>query len=204
MAKNTKVKNVSINAIETVMTERYIPTEQIDWFGNEVIIQKTLSFPEMINFINFVVNACFGDNDEYLPEAKEYAIKVCILSRYANFNISSNNANMYNLIYCTNAVETVLRYINMMQYNEILSAINEKINCRVQANVSLIKQQLETMMSAYENLERQLSGLFDGIDGDTMLKMATAIGDGRLDEEKLVKAYIAESNKEVEQENGEN
>lgn len=194
-----KVKKITINDFEKVMKETYTPTETFDWNGVEVTVKKTLSLKEALEFVDSVVKSCFTeDTNTYMPEIKDFAIKTCILEKYANFTMPSNIEYQYALIYSTDAVERVLSYVNTQQFNEICRAISDKIDNIAQANIEAINKQMNELYNAFSDLQTHLGGLFNGINNDDIRAVAGAIANGTLDEEKLVKAYI--ENKDSDQE----
>lgn len=186
-----KTKRISVNAFEKTMKETYTPTESFDWHGIEVTVKKTLSLKEMLSFVDSVVKSCFAENtNAYLPEIKEFAIKVCILEKYANFTMPNNVESQYALIYQTDVVERVMSYINRQQYCEVRAAINAKANNIAQANIEAVNKQMNELYNSFDNLQTQLSGLFEGVNNDDIRAVAGALANGGLDEEKLVSAYM--------------
>lgn len=154
-------------------------------------VKKTLSLKEMLSFVDSVVKSCFAENtNAYLPEIKEFAIKVCILEKYANFTMPSNVESQYALIYQTDVVERVMSYINHQQYCEVRAAINAKANNIAQANIESVNKQMNELYNSFDNLQTQISGLFEGVNNDDIRAVAGALANGGLDEEKLVSAYM--------------
>ena len=101
-----KTKKISVNAFQKVMKETYSPTYTFDWNGIEVTVNKTLSLKDMLEFVDDVVKSCFTEEtNRYLPEVKDFVIRVCILEKYANFTMPQNVENQYELVYCTDAVQ---------------------------------------------------------------------------------------------------
>lgn len=190
MAKTNK-KQISINALEKIMNDNYTPTEVIMWNDLEVTINKTLSLQDVLEFVNGVTKSCFSENDNsYMPEVKDFAIKCCIVQLYANFRLPSDVEQRYNLIYCTDVVDVVLKHINNEQLNEIIEAINDKVDNIAQANIEMINKQMEELYASFNNLQTQLENLFSGINSEEMSKFVGALTEGKFDEEKLVKAYV--------------
>lgn len=186
-----KTKKISINAFDKIMKENHTPTETFEWNGVEVIVKKTLSFKEVLEFVDSVVKSCFSVEDgAYIPEAKDFAVKTCILEKYANFTLPNNVEHKYELIYCTNAIDEVLHRVNYQQFNEILAAINAKITHLAQANIEAVNKQMTELYSAFDNLQKQLEAMFSGINPDDFTKLLGAFGDGTINEEKIVQAYI--------------
>ena len=188
-----KIKRVSVNAFERAMKDTYTSTESIDWNGIEVTVKKNLSLKEMMEFVDSVVKSCFTkDTNAYIPEIKDFAIKVCVLEKYANFTMPSNVETQYALVYNTDAVQCVLNYVNHKQYSEICDAISKKIENLAQANIEAVNRQMNELYNTFNNLQTQLSGLFDGVNNDDIRAVAGALANGTIDEEKLVKAYISQ------------
>lgn len=196
MAKNAKSnKKISITAFENIMKETYTPTKTVEWNGVEVTIKNTLSFKEVLAFVDSVTKSCFtADQGAYLPEIKEFAIKCCILEMYGNFAMPSNVERKYDLVYCTDAISVVLEHINRSQLKEIVDAISDKIDNLAQANIEAVHRQMNEFYASFSNLQEQLSGIFDGIGAGEISKIAGAISGGQFDEAKLVQAYIDQKN----------
>lgn len=190
-----KIKRITINAFEKVMKETYKPTELVDWHGVEITVKKTLSLTEMMEFVDTVVGSCFTDNGSvYLPEVQDFVIKVCVLEKYANFTMPRNVKSQYELIYQTDALETVLAHVNPQQFNEICMAITKKIDNLAQANIETVHRQMNDLYTAFDNIQNQLSAMFAGIGENDVRAVVEAVSNGALDEEKLVRAYTAVKN----------
>lgn len=193
----TKNKRISVNAFEKVMKDIYIPTEVFDWNGIEVTVKNTLSFKEMLEFVDSVVKSCFmKDTNAYTPEIKDFVTKVCILEKYANFTMPKSVEAQYSLVYQTDAVARVLNYVNPQQLNEICDAITKKIDNLAQANIEAVNKQMNELYNAFDNLQSQLASLFDGVNNGDILALTSALANGTFDEEKLVKAYTNQFNSE--------
>ena len=189
-----KDKKISVNAFEKVMQTTYSPSETFDWNGIEITVKRNLSLKEMLEFVDKVVKSCFTKSaNTYMPEVKDFAIKSCILEKYANFNMPRNIDLQYDLIYCTDAVDHVLKYVNRAQFREILDSINSKINNIAQANISAVNKQMNELFSAFDRLQSKLEGIFSEVKTEDIHAIAGAISDGVLNERNLVKAYMKES-----------
>lgn len=191
--KTAKKKRVSINALEKVMKGTYVPTETIKWHDIEVTITKTLPLKDVIGMVNDIVDSCFALEDgDFLPEIRDFAIKSAVLEKYANFTMPSNTSAQYDLIYRTDAFAAVYAHINIEQFNEICLAVDRKLQYKADANIEAINRQMQTLFDAFEEIEKNLSSLFTGMDNESMAKLVDAISNGQLDEEKLMKSYFDE------------
>ncbi|MBR5014248.1 MAG: hypothetical protein IKY16_06545 [Bacteroidales bacterium] len=186
-----KTKRISVNGFEKVMKTTYEPMETFEWNGLEVTVCKTLSLKDMITFVNSVVNSCFvGEADVYTPEAKEFAVKTCILEKYANFTMPANAELQYDLIYRTDIVKTVCAHINMEQLNEILSAIDSKVNAMVRTNVKTMELQIKNVYDQLDQMSDRMQELFGSFSSEDMKNVTTALLGGKMDEEKVVQAFL--------------
>lgn len=194
-----KTKKISVNAFQKAMKETYEPTNTFDWNGIEVTVNKTLSLKDMLEFVDNVVKSCFTEEtNTYLPEVKDFVISVCILEKYANFTMPQNVQNQYELVYCTDAVHQVMKYINLEQYNSIITSIDNKINNIAQANIESINKQMNELFSSFDNLQDKLGGLFAGLNSEDITNLTKAIADGGLDNEKLVEVYMNKARAQTE------
>lgn len=194
MAKNVKSKKISITAFDKIMRNTYTPVETVEWNSVEITIRKSLPLRDVLTFVDTVAKSCFNsETSEYLPEVKVFAIKCCVLEMYANFALPSNVEHKYDLVYNTNAFDTVIEHINMRQLNEIVDAISEKVDNIARANIETINKQMNDIYKAFDGLQNQFTKMFSGISSEDMSGFVQAVSEGKLDEEKLVKAYITQS-----------
>lgn len=197
MAKK-KIKRISINVMDEIMQgfENY---EIIVWKGVEVTITKNLSLKDMMAFVDSVVKSCFDQTTgAYMPEIKDFAIRSNIMERYANFTLPSNVERQYDVVVRSGAVEEITQHINHKQFNEILEAIDAKLQNAADANVQTVFRQFNDVVTAFDGLQDKVAALFDGVDPADIGRLMGAISEGGISEEKVVQAYIAEQTKQAE------
>ena len=125
MAKSEK--RISISVMDKIIKEHFENTTTEQWYGIEVQIKKTLSFTEMMEFVNDVVLSCFQEDGGFVPEVMDFAIRSNILSKYANFSLPDKLEHRYEIIYMTDIIDLVCSRINGAQLNEIVAYINRKV-----------------------------------------------------------------------------
>lgn len=172
----------------------------IEWNDMEIEVKSYLSLAEVIEFTDYVVDLCFVvDTNEYVPEIREFGLNDAIIKFYTNLELPSSIEEKYKLLRDENSiVQEVLPYINVNQLSSLCNAINEKIKYRIDSNIAAVEQQMNKVISDFENLEAQLSELFSNVDNSSLSNLVTSLGSGSFDEAKLVDAFLKERNsKEV-------
>lgn len=197
MAKK-KIKRISVNAMDEIM-KRYENNETIQWNGLDIVITKTLSLEDMLSFADSVVKSCFDqESGTYLPEVKDFAIRSNVMEKYANFTLPSKVEHQYDMVMRSNAFETVLDHINHAQFNELMRAIDAKLQNAADANVQMVFRQFNDVVTSFEGLQEKVGALFADVDHADIGKLMGAISEGGISEEKVVQAYIAEQAKRAE------
>lgn len=195
MAKGQK--KISVNAFEKVAKTTALPVVIEQWFGNELIINPTLSLTEMLTFVNDVVNSCFDDQGDYVPEILDFVIGCSILEKYANFSLPKNLESRYELIYNTNAVDTVYSHINQVQFKVIRSAIDKKIKYMCDTNSIYIRRSFEAIVKSLSAIQEKSDGIFDGVEANDVERLVDALGNANnFDVSKIVEAYLEHTNSE--------
>ncbi|CCY68616.1 putative uncharacterized protein [Clostridium sp. CAG:678] len=196
METNEQVSNL----LKTINGE-YSNTVKKTWQGMTFEIKRVLSFAEMTEFIDSVMSLCFSDSYLYLPEVRDFAINSCIIDYYTNIDIVDDVNIRYNTIYCTNLIEQIKKEINTNQLDNILDALDEKIDYRVSTNIDAILSQVDNIVQTLENFAQKAQDSFKDLTPDDIKGFVSSINSGALDEEKIVKAYFdSRENKASEQE----
>lgn len=192
MAEETK--RISVNAFERQVKANHSDNiSTFIWGDVEVFVKRRLSLAEVIEFVDDVVKTCFTqDNFSYLPEVKNFSIKSNILTMYANFTMPSNVEYQYELVYDSNIVSEIIKYIDHEQLDEILAAIDDRIDAEIQMGASTLKVQVSKLIAAVSDLESRFSDIFSGIGEKEMAEMVSAITDGKFDADKLISAYFGQ------------
>lgn len=199
MAKNEK--KVSITLFDKIAKEHFDNNTTIQWHDVEVKVKRSLSLMDVLAFVDDVVDSCFHEQYGYMPEVKDFVIKTNILSRYANFSLPDNLEHRYQMVYFTDAVDTVCGAINTTQLQEIVDAIDEKIQLRCNTRIAEVQKRIDQVVEAIEDMGHKTEALFSGVTQDDMKTLMSAIAESGLDEQKIVKAYMEQ--KKAEQQGAE-
>lgn len=187
-----QIEKISVDAFERqVEANRPNNISTFMWGDVEVSVKRRLPFADVLEFVDNVVKTCFTQKDlTYLPEVKNFTIKSNVLTMYANFTMPSNVEYQYELIYDSNIVSEVITYIDREQFDEILAAIDDKIDAEIQIGASMLKAQVSKLITSISDLESRFSDIFSGIGEKEMADMISAITDGKFDADKLISVYF--------------
>lgn len=199
MAKSEK--KISIALFDKVAKEHFNNEFTIQWCGVEVKVKNYLPLSEVLAFVDDVVESCFHELYGFMPEVKDFAIKSNILSRYANFSLPDNLEHRYQMVYGTDAVDVVCEDINTTQLQEIVDAIDDKIEFHCNTRTAEIQKRIDQVVEAIEDMSHQTEALFSGFTQDDMKALMGAIAESGLNEQKIVKAYMEQ--KKAEQQGAE-
>lgn len=166
-----------------------------DWKGIKFRIKTILSLEEMMGFVHGVVTSCFAeDTGEYLPEIKEFAIRCSVLEDYGNIELPDDLNEKYALVYGTGIVDCIASSVDSTQLEDILNAIDEKVEHIAQSNIEALNKKMAEVVAKFESLEANISNVFSAVDADTVTKVASAVASGTFDEKKLVQAFYHQTN----------
>lgn len=189
--KKNKTKRISVSAIDEILKNQE-EVETVQWNGLEVVIKKTLSMDDMLNFVDSVVQSCFdAQTGEYRPEAKDFAMRVNIMTRYANFALPERNvAHQYDIAVRSGVTDMILSHINSAQFYEMVRAIDSKIEHKASANIQVLTKKFDDVVTEFENLQEKMSSMFNGVSSADLQKLAESLANGNFSEEKIVEAMM--------------
>lgn len=187
-----KIKRISVTAFEKATESTYEPTVNVKWNGLNLVIKKHLNLAEMAKFVDVCVKACFNPDDaSYAPEAKDLAIRSCIVALYTNVALPKSIAKQYELIYHSMILDTISVNVDQTQLGAIIRAIDDKVEHLASANIEMVNKQMNDLCGALDGVQKQVSEIFGGVSADDIKGVMDVLTNGGLDEEKLVKAYMA-------------
>lgn len=200
MAKGVKKSvKVSVRDWEKATKDNFPASVTEQWFGIPITIRYTISFGEMIEFVEGAVASCFDDDYGYLPEVKEFAIYNNILGYYTNMTLPEDLGKKYDLIYGSNIIEFVTAHISPQQLDDIYISVRQKIKHITETNVRVIEKEALRLLDAFDELQRLTGEMFSNVNVDDIRNLTHALGEyGTLDEEKIVEAIMNNQNKEKE------
>lgn len=190
------MEKISYEVIKSVIgTENDV--SKFVWAGLEIEVKRFLTMEEMFDFTNTVFETCFRQDDSsYLPEVKDFMIRSCILDAYTNIEIPDDLQTRYDMVYRYEIIPEVMKYVDQNQFNAVLMAIDSKINNKLNANVEKFEKKMAEADEMVGKSVEYISGIFDGIDNETIKQVALSISNMSIDPEVLAKSIIEAKNQD--------
>lgn len=190
-----KVKKISINALEKCI-ERKPEIVNIEWNGLDITIKTRLSFEEMMAFVDGVAESCFAaDTKAFIPVAKDFVIGCLVIEMYSNLTLPQNANKKYEIVSGCDVVDVILENVDKAQFDNIVKSINEKIRYLIEENLAQATIKTNDLLYSVSDIESKVGDLVSKITPDDMRTLITSISNGKLDEGKLMEAYLESKNK---------
>lgn len=190
-----KVKRISVNALEKCI-ERKPETVDIEWNGLDITVKTRLSFEEMMEFVDGVAESCFAtDTKAFIPVAKDFVIGCLVIEMYSNLTLPQNVNKKYEIINGCDVVDAILENVDKAQFDAIIKSINEKIRYFIETNVAQATVKINDLLYSFGDIESKVGELFGKVTPDDIQAIVSSLSDGKIDEGKLMEAYLESKNK---------
>lgn len=182
-------KTVSINKFPKVYNEG-IKTLSIN--DVEMRIKRFLSLSEVQEMVNTVVEVCVDtETGEYIPEVKDFLIRLETVSLYSNVTLPKDVEKQYALLYDTHAFDVILDNIDTTQFKIILGAIDEKIKFNLSTINSTLTSKFNELSNEMKSYMENTSKLFSETNPSDISKLVSNLSSiNKIDEDKVVKAVF--------------
>lgn len=84
----------------------------------------------------------------------------------------------------------------MRQLNELTDAISEKVDNMARANIENINKQMNDVYNAFNELQNHFGQILSGVNAEDVSKLVQSIAEGKIDEDKIVQAYLSQNKSE--------
>lgn len=186
-------KRISISAIERAVKESDdADVVQIEWRGETIPVKRRLNLAEMMAFVDGVASNVFSDDGSYVPEVEGLLRRSAILELYGSFRLPQNIEHRYELLYSPVMRETadmILEQVDQVQYEEILDAIRDRIDYRMNTDIEKANRKVNELISSLLDMESTFKGILGDVSQDDVRALLSSLTKG-VDEEKIVNAYM--------------
>ena len=182
-----KTNKVSVATIEKVMKERFAgEPKTFDWYGVEIEHKENIPMEYAVTFVNNVVDTCFDKDGNYIPEFKDFLIRSFTVQMYSNVRLPQDLKKQYDILYNSDLYNVLIQHVDIVQYDTLLMAIDEKLEYRRNADVMTMRMTLNNLIAQFQNFGEQLNQ----VEIEDVKNIAEAINGVDLDEEKFVDAIL--------------
>lgn len=175
---------VLLSELMSEVEANYEPAEVFHWHGSDIEVKKFLSPEEAKAFVEKVVDSCFDEDGSYDPGFYNFILRICTLAIYTNIELDADLTAQYALVYETDIFDYVTRTAVDWQY--LVEDCERKIKYRAHSNVEVVENELKTL----ESIFKQAGDVLSGISQEDIKAIISSVADGKVNEEKMVKAYI--------------
>lgn len=182
-----KTNKVSVATIEKVMKERFAgESKTFDWYGVEIEHKENIPMEYAVTFVNNVVDTCFDKDGNYIPEFKDFLIRSFTVQMYSNVRLPQDLKKQYDILYNSDLYNVLIQHVDIVQYDTLLMAIDEKLEYRRNADVMTMRMTLNNLIAQFQNFGEQLNQ----VEIEDVKNIAEAINGVDLDEDKFVDAIL--------------
>lgn len=160
--------------------------------GYVVRIQKMIDAQVANSIIDGVVSTCFDEDGSYNPKAKEFAKRLALIVAYTDIELPESAAAQYAFVYGTKYFDYVVEHANNDQLSDIFNTIENMIEYRVRSNTDALLGNVMKLYAELNSVVSGMDGIYKDLSADRIAAFVQAVTDSKLDEEKLVKAIVAE------------
>jgi len=171
-------------------------TATIDICGSSVEVKRNISLPESVAFVSNVVELCFSETGEYMPELKDFGIRLNVIARFTNIELNDTTSNVYDVLYGNDLFETVLAEIDSGQLKSIVYGIDQRIKLVNDMNVISFNNNMDKLQKQVAEFLVMFEDLFSGVTKEDLSMIAKAIGNEDISVEKLVHNRLREKEKQ--------
>lgn len=206
------MENIKAEAFKEYMNDHFPMTKMVTVGDIDIEVKYHLTFDEMVDFVDNVVDSCFQDNGEtYIPEFKDYMIREQIIFWYTNIELPENIRDRYNFLYGSDLISRIIdEAINRNEFNNILQAIDLQIDHMRDVYHMQYKQKIDEIYSSITGITDQVAKLYEDMSDEQLVDLVKAVAgmtDGSVDDEAIARAMINfkansaidESKKEVDE-----
>jgi hypothetical protein len=158
--------------------------------------KRFLPLAGALAFVENVAEGCFdAETGEYLPQAKEFAVRCEVLTRYGGLKLPEDMEARYAFAFHSFAAKRVLWRVDRKQIKALRAAADEKIRFKLALFASAASLKTAELLQSFEALSSAFETLFAGLSAADVSAFAKAVGAiKRLDEQKLVQAVLKAQN----------
>ena len=182
------IATIKADTIKKIM-EGYNNTVTIDWHGEQLSINRTIGFMDIVSATESIVDNCFGADGNYIPCLRDFFERKVMVELYTNVELPEDVDTQYNVLYRTDLVDTIATHADPVQLSEFSHSVAVKLKYRLEGELSDIRVQAEKVISDISSLASTIQGALGDVSEDDIKKLIKVFSSG-IDESKMMEAYM--------------
>lgn len=149
-----KIKRISVTAFEKATESAYEPTVNVEWNGLTLVIKRHLNLAEMAKFVDVCVKACFNPDDaSYSPEAKDLAIRSCIVKKITAEQLrGANNAPSHRTVMWHGIAVTLRPLLSLVEVTQFVNSVMDSCSLdKARTESQSLNDELSRVNSKFED-----------------------------------------------------
>lgn len=189
------MENIKAEAFEEYINDHFPMTKVVTVGDIDIKVKYHLTFDEMVNFVDIVVDGCFQDDGEtYIPEFKDYMIREQIIYWYTNIDLPENIRDRYNFLYGSDLISRIVdEAINRNEFNNILQSIDLQIDYMRDVYHKQYKEKIDEIYSSITAVTDQVSSMYADMSNEELADLVKAVAgmaDGSVNDEAVARAVM--------------
>lgn len=178
----------SVKASDIINNDSIV--SEIECNGVKVKVLYTVGVTGVFNIVKRVSELIYGKDGEFRPEIIEALTKAFIIGEYTDVDISDDIETMFSLVYGTDLYNLVSGKINQSELSMIERAVKSSVDHAIRIESNTVNAKCYEMLVQLSDMYDQLCAIFDSVKNEDVKKVLSALSNGKIDEEKLMKAYL--------------
>ena len=185
------------------MNEKTINTKTIKTCGETIEVTQVISIDKFEELVSRIVAMCFNEDDEYLPEARDFVTRLGIVFAYTDVtfpeSLSDIIGDLYMLMYSTDFYDSVKKAADSAQLEEVLTAVDYRIGAKVKENTSFVGIAKKFL----SDVTTQFNNVFSEGNMEMLGEFVDKIGSGDIDADKILEMFADKLVSDVNEVSGE-
>lgn len=177
----------SLNAINNYK-EAVLPNGIDCELFNGLKIKEYLTLEEAVTFVETATEAYFPQGN-YSRLVGDIATAILTVETYTNLELPGDVSEKYAVISAKCLIPIIKESTNSEQYLTLIGSIEEAVKTKKHISEHDIEKELDKISLLFENIASNTQDIMSGLDINDVKALLSATSEGKIDEEKLIKAY---------------
>ena len=185
-----KAKKISVNAFEKAGKERCSNTFEAKWHDLDITFTYTIGLEDVLSIIEEVSSNCFLSDGTFVPGVMMPLLYGAVISKYTNISLPANLSSRYDLIARSGIMEFIMDNINVDQFNQIVDAIERKVDYLCDSNTAEFSRAVAEMTVSLGDMKARTEELMSSISSADITQILSFISDEGDVEKKAADKYL--------------